>query len=259
MVCTRPGGARRPVGGRWHGNADRPSSHGLPLLFRLSFVMCRDGGMVQRLGLPKGTGPACSPSRHALGVLLAGMRNRGILGMRGGFLKPRQEPTVTSAPVRPPPQAAPMAVEARSCLARRRVRSAEQANAVPENRESASITRKTRISIPVNNCAGTRRGQPQPRVSQRDAAALQAPDEVCERTDRRGVPGVGVNTRRVLMAFSKLFGGAAEQRMLSQELEALLTLTGCRRACAGFSAAMKSNRRSRSATARTLIWTYSMP
>jgi hypothetical protein len=61
------------------------------------------------------------------------------------------------------------------------------------------------------------------------------------------------------MAFSKLFGGAAEQRMLSQELEALLMLTGCRRACAGFSAAMKSNRRSRSATARTLIWTYSMP
>ena len=36
------------------------------------------------------------------------------------FFKPRQEPTVTSAPVRPPPQAAPMAVESRSCLARRR-------------------------------------------------------------------------------------------------------------------------------------------
>ena len=34
---------------------------------------------------------------HSPEVLLAGMRNRVILGVRGGFLNERQEPAVTSA------------------------------------------------------------------------------------------------------------------------------------------------------------------
>ena len=45
--------------------------------------------------------------------------------------------------VGPRPQPDPAAVDSRSCLASARVRSAEQAGAMPENRENASI--------PINN------------------------------------------------------------------------------------------------------------
>ena len=53
-------------------------------------------------------------------------------------------------PVGPRPHPDPAAVESRSCLARARDRSAEQASAMPEIGENASITRKRRIWIPIN-------------------------------------------------------------------------------------------------------------
>ena len=83
-------------------------------------------------------------------LVLAGMMNRVILGVRCGFLKRRQKPAVTYVGVGQPRQPARTAMESRSCLARRRDRSAEQASAVPKNHKNASITRKTRISIPIN-------------------------------------------------------------------------------------------------------------
>lgn len=82
--------------------------------------------------------------------VLAGMRSRVILGARGRFLKPRQKPVVTSAPVDRPRQETTTVVNSRSSLTRIRDRSAERAHAMPENLEKASITKKRRISIRVN-------------------------------------------------------------------------------------------------------------
>lgn len=82
--------------------------------------------------------------------VFAGMRSCVILPARDRFLKPRQKPIVTSAPVDRPRQETTTVVDLRSCLARIRDRSAEWANAMPENPAKASSTKTRRISIPVN-------------------------------------------------------------------------------------------------------------
>ena len=88
--------------------------------------------------------------------LLAGTQNRLILGAKRGFSKSALGGEVRRLPLgtRQPSEAT--VAESRGCLASKGEDTAEQANAMPEILENASIPRKRRISILINSMAGKR-------------------------------------------------------------------------------------------------------
>ena len=111
--------------------------------------------------------------QYGMICLLAGTQNRLILGAKRGFSKSALGGDVNlPLGTRQPSEAT--AAESRGCLASKGEDTAEQANAMPEIVENASIPRKRRISTLINNLPAS----PAPRAyrtngyAARHAAAL---------------------------------------------------------------------------------------